>query len=141
MRASLPYTSLLFLIAAACAAPRPQPASATRMVIPPLARVTYVAITEPISGARIGTVGRADSVAALVALYDRLASGWMEGGARSTEVAATFYQDAQPVAVLALAPAAFELRVGGRVLSRPARGDEALAFARLAGVPVLHGLR
>lgn len=138
MSAAARFTPLLF-VAAACVTASRQPAGPAQTALPPLSQVTHVTLTDAASGTPLGTVRRADSVAALVTLYDRLADGWVEGPARVAEVAATFYRDTVPVATLALASGAFEARVGGRVLHRPARGDEALAFAHAAGVPVKRG--
>jgi hypothetical protein len=138
MSTAVRFTPLLFVAAACVAASRP-PAARAQTALPPLGQVTHVTLTDAASGTPLGTVRRADSVAALVTLYDHLAKGWVEGPARVPEVAATFYRDTVPVATLALASGAFEARVGGRVLHRPARGDEALAFAQAAGVPVKRG--
>lgn len=128
------------LVLAACTvagqAPAPKRQSAA---LSPLPRVTRVVLTDGPSEARLGVVQRADSVAALVSFYTGLSTGWEEGAARSPEIRATFYQDSVPVASLTLASGAFETSVGGRVLHRPAGPEEALAFARLAGVPVKHG--
>lgn len=125
------------VLTAACATARQLPDSMERgSALPALPSVTHVVLTDATSGARLGTVARPDSVAALSALYGRLRGEWVEGAAAARTVAATFYQDSTPTAVLVLASGAFETRVGGRVLRRTARPDEALAFARLAGLPL-----
>jgi hypothetical protein len=139
MRTTARLTPLLAL-AAACAPARGRPADAAT-ALPALPAVTRVVLTDAVSGTPLGAVQRPDSVAALATFYRRLAGGWAEGAAPSPEVAATFYRDGAPVAVLTLASGAFGTRAGGRVLRRPAGPDEALAFARLAGVPVQHGPR
>jgi hypothetical protein len=101
--------------------------------------VTHVELTDAASGAPLGAVQRADSVAALSALYGQLTGGWAAGTAASPEIAATFYHDSAPIAVLVLASGGFEARVGGRVFRRPAGPEDALAFARLTGIPIKYG--
>lgn len=128
------------LVVAACAvAGRASAPKCQVAALAPLPRVTRVVLTDVPSGARLGVVQRVDSVAALVGCYTGLAAEWEKGAAPSPEIRATFYQDSVPVASLTLGSGAFETRVGGRLLHRPAGPEEALAFARLAGVPVKHG--
>ena len=135
MRLLTRLAPLLAIAASACVGPG-RPASTT---LPQLDGVTIVRVTDLESGAGLGEVHRADSVAALSALYRRLSTGWTEGAAHSPEIRATFYDDSGPVAVLTLASGAFETTVGGRVLRRAASPDEALAFALLTRVPIKHG--
>ncbi|MEO9255787.1 MAG: hypothetical protein ABI305_09615 [Tepidiformaceae bacterium] len=130
----------LFALAACAVTGRGPGAPNLAAPLPPLSRVTRIVLTDVPSGAWLGAVQRADSVAALVDLYKQLADGWTEGAAPSPEIDATFYQDSVPVANLTLASGAFETHVGGRVLRRRAGPNEALAFVRLTGVPVKHGL-
>jgi hypothetical protein len=127
------------LLAAACFAATRQSGAPSHEALPSLSHITSIHLTDAVSGAPLGTVQRADSVATFVALYGRLADGWVEGPASFSEVGATFYRDTLPLAYVALASGAFEARVGGRVLHRAASGDEALAFAHVAGVPIEHG--
>ena len=107
------------------------------VVLPALGTVTRVGLTDAQSGAGIGAVVRADSVAALAAFYRRVGSGWKDGVAPGAEVVATFYRGDTTAGALTLAFGAFGTRVGGRVLRRAATGEEALLYARLAGVRVL----
>lgn len=138
MRLLACLTTLVALTACSVAG-RGSTAPTRTIPLPALPRVTRVVLTDAASGTPIGAVERADSVAALAAFYTRLGDGWADGAAPSPEIGATFYHDSVPVAYLALASGAFEARVRGRVLRRRAGADEALAFARLAGVPVEHG--
>lgn len=106
------------------------------VVLPALGTVTRVGLTDARSGAPIGAVVRADSVAALAAFYRRVGSGWRDGMAPGAEVVATFYRGDTTAGALTLASGAFGTRVGGRVLRRAVTGEEALLFARLAGLRV-----
>lgn len=138
MRLLTRLTSSLLLAACATNSARPaNPASADTLALLP--RISRVILTDARSGAPLGVVQETDSVAALRRFYSQITTGWLEGTAPSVEIGATFYQDTVRVAFLALASGAFEARVAGRVLHRSASPDEALAFARLTGVPVKHG--
>jgi hypothetical protein len=138
MRRLALLTPLLALAACAVAGRGPGAPKLTA-TLPTLPRITRVVLTDLPSSRVLGSVQHADSVSALVDLYTQLATGWVEGAAPSSEIGATFYHDSAPVAFLALASGAFEARVGGRVLRRPAGPSEALAFVRLVGVPVKYG--
>ena len=106
---------------------------------PALPPLTHIAVADAASGARLGLIRGADSVAALATLYGQLADGWARGAAPAPELVLTFFHDSVAVGVLTLASGSFETRIAGQVLHRAARPEEALAFAKLAGVPVLHG--
>jgi len=56
------------------------------IVLPDLGAVTSVGLTDTESGARLGAVVRADSVAALAAFYQRVHGGWEGGVAPGAEV-------------------------------------------------------
>lgn len=127
----------LALVACATAGSGAAESTATE-TLPSLDRVTSVVVADGSTGKRLGSVLRADSVAALASFYARISNGWSEGRASSPDIGATFYQGAAPMASLALGFGSFEARVGSRVLRRPAQPAEALEFVRLAGVPVKH---
>jgi hypothetical protein len=128
----------LFLFAA-CASVNRQSVRASRVTLPTLSGITHVDIGDAASGGGLAHVRSADSVTALVALYGRISDGWENGPARSPQIAATFYSDTGQVASIVLASGAFEARVSGRVLHRQASAGEALAFAQLTGIRIMHG--
>jgi hypothetical protein len=130
---------LLFAFCASCASAHHRSVGASQVTLPPLSGIARIDVGDAASGGGLGAVRRADSVSALVALYSRISNGWEDGPARSPEIVATFYSDTGRVASLALASGAFEARVNGRVLNREARAEEALAFAQLTGIRIMHG--